>query len=473
MFQGCKSLTSINISNFNTLKVINMQNMFNGCNSLISLDFHNIDLSSVRNVTNMFYNCNNLEYINIKNYIQNNILNNFNQTKLVLYEEMFYNMPNNVVICINENIISEKIFLQIKNEKYHVIDCSNDWKIKQKNLINNTNKYIENYESIELYNNFPSSTQDTLYTNLCKCDTNYYPMENDPFNIGEFITCYKKPKGYYLDISIYRKCYYSCKTCDKEGNYSNHNCIECNENFSLEIKNKEYINCYEKSIYYYYFDKEKNYHCTNNSSCPNNYSMLKRNKKECIEYGLEYIKDILSYEKNDTKNISNEEKIKYYDNVLKHIEAVFKLENYNTLYLDNGVDDVIKTEKIIITLTTTENQKNNKNKNMTTVDLGECETLLRNYYNLSRNETLYMKKYDIIQEGMKALKVEYDVYCKLFGTNLIKLNLTICEKSKILISIPCVITEDLDTFNISNGYYNDICNTTTTEDGTDISLKDR
>ena len=225
----------------------------------------------------MFYDCNNLEYINIKN-----ILNNFNKTKLVLYEDMFYNMPKNVVICINENIISEKIFLQIKNEKCHVIDCSNDWKLKQKNLINGTNECVENMDNKEKFNNCPSSKQDTLNNNLCKCDTNYYPTENDPFNIGDFITCYKEPKGYYLDISIYKKCYYSCKTCDKEGNFSNHNCIECNENFSLEIKNKEYINCYEKCIYYYYFDKEKNYHYTNNSSCPNNYPMLKRNKKNVL-----------------------------------------------------------------------------------------------------------------------------------------------------------------------------------------------
>ena len=74
---------------------------------------------------------------------------------------------------------------------------------------------------------------------------------------------------------------------------------------------------------------------------------------------------------------------------------------------------------------------------------------------------------------MKVPKVEYDVYCKLFGTNLIKLNLTVCEKSKISILIPIAITEQLDKLNSSSGYYNDICYTTTSEDGTDISLKDR
>ena len=73
---------------------------------------------------------------------------------------------------------------------------------------------------------------------------------------------------------------------------------------------------------------------------------------------------------------------------------------------------------------------------------------------------------------MKTLKVEYDVYYKL-GSNLIKLNLTLCRKSKISISIPIVITENLDKFNSSSGYYNDICYTTTSEDGTDIILRDR
>ena len=74
---------------------------------------------------------------------------------------------------------------------------------------------------------------------------------------------------------------------------------------------------------------------------------------------------------------------------------------------------------------------------------------------------------------MNTLKIEYDVYAKLFGKNLIKLNLTICKKNKISISIDIVITDHLDKLNSSSGYYNDICYITTSKDGTDISLKDR
>ena len=102
---------------------------------------------------------------------------------------------------------------------------------------------------------------------------------------------------------------------------------------------------------------------------------------------------------------------------------------------------------------------------MTKIDLGECETKLRNFYHKRDNEILYMKKIDIIQNKMNTLKVEYDVYAKLFGNNLINLNLTVCKDSKISIYIPIIINDDLDKYNRSSGYYNDICYTATSEDG--------
>ena len=166
----------------------------------------------------------------------------------------------------------------------------------------------------------------------------------------------------------------------------------------------------------------------------------------------------------------------YYDNILKTVESGFTSINYDTSNLEKGNDESLKTEKVIITFTTSENQKNNiKNNmtNMTTIDLGECEILLRNYYNISNNETLYMKKMDIAQEGSKAIKVEYDVYCKLSGSYLEKLDLTVCKDTKVTIGIPYDIDDDIDKLNISSGYYNDICYTTTSDDGTDISLNDR
>ena len=499
MFQYCLSLTSLDLSNFDTSLVISMKNMFEHCSSLTSLNLSNFKTFQVENMDSMFESCINLEYINLYNFGENKLEDNDYM--------MFYNVPENVVICINQNFSEEIIFPQIYSIKCYVIDCSNDWKSKQKKIINNNNECIEScdnstqykyeyngkcYENCSngfLYDNHGNKTNKckceldkcllcqnvALNKSLCtKCNTNYYPKENDLNNLGEYINCYKQPEGYYLDDNLYKKCYHTCKICNSEGNHIIHNCIECNENYSFSIKNNNnnYSNCYQNCNYYYYFDNENNYHCTMNLSCPKDYSILK-NKMECIKSDiLDLIKNILENNKNITEK-SKEEEIKYYDNILEIVENEFTSYNYNTSNLDNGKDEIIESEKLIITFTTTQNQKNNENNNMTRIDLGECEILLRNFYNISINETLYLKKIDIIQEGMKTLKVEYDVYAKLNGKNLIKLNLTVCEKSKISILIPIIINEDLDIFNSSSEYYNDICYTTTTEDGTDILLKDR
>ena len=74
---------------------------------------------------------------------------------------------------------------------------------------------------------------------------------------------------------------------------------------------------------------------------------------------------------------------------------------------------------------------------------------------------------------MKIPKIEYDVYSKLHGTNLTKLNATICKNTKITLSIPVIINEAIDKLNSSSGYFNNICYKSTSNYGTDISLKDR
>ena len=64
---------------------------------------------------------------------------------------------------------------------------------------------------------------------------------------------------------------------------------------------------------------------------------------------------------------------------------------------------------------------------------------MRHFNNISDNETIYIKKLDVIQERMKIQKIEFDVYCKLSGSNLEKLNLSVCDKSKISLLIPVSI----------------------------------
>ena len=105
--------------------------------------------------------------------------------------------------------------------------------------------------------------------------------------------------------------------------------------------------------------------------------------------------------------------------------------------------------------------------------MGECEHKIKYEYGIPKNKPLYILKIDVKQDGYKIPKIEYEIYYPLFGESLIKLNLSVCENSKIELSIPVILTENIDKINSSSKYYSDICYITTSSDGTDITLPDR
>ena len=74
---------------------------------------------------------------------------------------------------------------------------------------------------------------------------------------------------------------------------------------------------------------------------------------------------------------------------------------------------------------------------------------------------------------MKIPKIEYEVYYSLYDKNLVKLNLSVCKEYKAEISIPVYINDNIEKYNQSSDYYNDICSKTTSKYGTDICIKDR
>jgi surface protein len=64
MFSGCSSLSSLDLSGFDTYSVTDMGSMFFGCSSLVSLDLSGFDTSSVTDMMRMFDGCS--EYIRNK-----------------------------------------------------------------------------------------------------------------------------------------------------------------------------------------------------------------------------------------------------------------------------------------------------------------------------------------------------------------------------------------------------------------------
>ena len=68
MFNYCKSLTSLDVSNFDTSQVSDMSHMFNSCHSLTSLDVSKCDTIKVTDMSHMFSYCESLTSLDVSKW---------------------------------------------------------------------------------------------------------------------------------------------------------------------------------------------------------------------------------------------------------------------------------------------------------------------------------------------------------------------------------------------------------------------
>ena len=109
MFYNCSDIIEFDFSEFNTSFVTDMSLMFSHCTSLTSLNLSNFITSRVQKIDNMFEGCLNLEYLNLENFDESSLSSDESH-----FSNIFNDVPDNIVICINENNINNKIFPQIK-----------------------------------------------------------------------------------------------------------------------------------------------------------------------------------------------------------------------------------------------------------------------------------------------------------------------------------------------------------------------
>ena len=410
LFRGCISLTSVNLNNFNTTKTTSMASMFNGCTSLLSLNLSSFNTSNCKNMCYMLQNCRlltsldlsnfdtsqtiylhsmfngclSLKYLNIKNF-------NFSLPKV---DYIFNNVPENILICLEENNINYNISLELGKRKCYNIDCSKDWNSKIKKVINRTIVGCQ----CEL-NNCLSCPNLNIQNNLCtKCENGFFQKENDDLMGGEYFNCYEDIEGYYLDKKdlLLKKCFYTCKTCEQKGDNINHKCLECDANYSFAINLNNYFNCYKNCSYYHYFDNENNYYCTINLTCPKEYPLLIQDKNECINKtshapnSISSTNSINSFSLFQIKSI-----IVVYSQIKNSSESIETIINnlFNELNINDinkGIDKRIVNDNIEFIFTSTLNQKNNEDKNNITMNLGQCENILKKEYNISYNDSLYI-----------------------------------------------------------------------------------
>ena len=274
----------------------------------------------------------------------------------------------------------------------------------------------------------------------------------------------KVPDGYYiLDLGnkIIEKCHKSCKTCEKGPNNNNINCLSCFENYELNSNN----NCIYKFNYYYDKTIETIIYLLENQLCPEKLPYEIIETKECVETC------------SNEEFINNKCKVNYYSE--NNMDLITNKLRSLVMEINNSTCDVvIEGNNIVYEITTT--KTNNEHHNISSINFGECEAILKKHYSL---DYLLVFKIDVKINDSYPTYVDYEVYSPIDKK---KLDLSLCEETQIEVSVPITNLDDftknqhnsmnkygIDIFDKNNSFYNDICTPFTSEDGTDMLLSDR
>ena len=188
---------------------------------------------------------------------------------------------------------------------------------------------------------------------------------------------------------------------------------------------------------------------------------------------------------NSTKTCSNEDVINNKcDNGKVSTEQLNEIKKtiLNKNYTNNKNNTIIKTQNVIIQLSTLETQQNSDEPDISNIEFWECEKLLKESNHIPSSEELIIYKTDIKSQDLTSTYVMYEVYNPF---TLEKLDLSVCSEVEISINVPFVLNNYIEElynslsqsgYNIFDGndsFYQDICATYTTINGTDILLSDR
>ena len=445
MFYNCNQLTSINLSNFNTSSVNDMGSMFSDCNKIKSLDLYNFDTSLVTNMYHMFYQVYNMTYLNIKSFKTSKVINmtgmfeacfslksldisNFDTSSLETMWAMFH-------LCKSLTSLDLSSFdtSKVTNMKMLFKEC---FSLNLLNIDNfDTSKvevYDEAFKSCNVSKILYCSNKNNILTNLLSNNNNCTHF------------CYLDPNHKIIEKT--KECIDSCTNSNGYQYEYNNSCYNTCPNNTKSYSDNKFL-CYKE--------------CSQNSKYINT-------NNDCVEEcnsndfftGKCKLRDNNSDDKDDlinqiTKDITGKSLDKLISNVLE----------------GDKKDLIIEDDNLVYQITSTSNQNNNAYSNISKIILGECENILRSAYNISSNLPLLIFKIDYFQQYYSNPIIGYEIFHPISKQ---KLNISLCNSSNINFNIPVSIDENnLYKYDPNNEYYNDECNPTSTESGTDILLSDR
>ena len=330
MFHQCSKLIELNISNFKTSLVEDMHNMFYQCTSLTSVDLSNFDTSKAKDMNNMFYQCEKLNLLD---------LSSFNTLQVVDIHNMFYKSEkleyiNFKQFSINSDTNIDSLFEGTSENLVMCIQNGND--IFQTLFLSNKIIYCDDSNEIKYYCYMKNSALYNKYT--CDICQNNFLFKNDEININNsYINCFIPKEIIYSSEVLHNfiSCYNSCKLCEIEGNETYNNCIECKDDFTYEfnITNSVYKNCYKNNLFDYSTDVNKNIYTSELISTDNDYQ--------------QYSSELLGYTDIST-NIQISNGNETIQSIINNMLGEFKDNK-----LDSGIIQRFLDENKIIILTTT------------------------------------------------------------------------------------------------------------------------
>ena len=220
MFAFCYTITSLDLSNFNTSSVKEMQTLFYEDRNLEYINFSNIKTNSLTNILEMFYGCSKLKYIN---------LYSFKEINKIDISNLFNGASTDFIYCINDESNLPTIYQLLKSRNR---DCS-------KNCYNELKYLNSNNQCISLCaQNSTFEYNNTCYS-ICPIRTKISPYNNHScvdiiceknFNYNQTSCLDYIPEGYFINdtfLNTIDKCHHDCKTCKKGGDLISSNCESC------------------------------------------------------------------------------------------------------------------------------------------------------------------------------------------------------------------------------------------------------
>ena len=449
MFYFCTKLTSLNLKSFDTSSVTNMAQLFTSCNSLTSLNLESFDTSSVEMMTVMFSNCTSLKILNLNNFNTSSVksfhgifkyctsllsvqIGSFDTSNANNLNHMFYGCSSLISLNLKHIDYSSVININrlIEDINRNIVFCVNETKspriINQLKDVFNTS-YKNNCSDICF-----TGSNVKLIPEKNKCIT-------DCFNDDDYLLEYENI------------CYRSCPN-NTHISSDNHSCeadeivnIETAGRYSNIISDSELVNDIYMDTQSYIHPTEKGLIDIGSSDI-----IYRETDKNLININTNDIRSYISNISSEIDSLTNEEvpiisnwedffdgKIHINDSdpsekdkIVKNIKENIQNGGINLTNLVEGdkKDLIMKETDTIYQITSTENQKENEYKDISTIQLGQCETILKGIYGIDPNLPLIIFKTDYYAPGIQIPVIGYEIFHPL---NKSKLDLQYCKNSII------------------------------------------